>query len=93
MQYQKTLMAEIHFVDFGNTEWVKASAIKPLHNMFFDLPAQGIKCSLAHIHPEEPSRVPPFQLGKEKYRSKDFFFFFFFVIVLLFDLFDWPVIK
>ena len=66
LQFKKTLMARIHFVDFGNTEWVPVSGIKPLLNMFFDLPAQAIRCSLAHVEPEDPSKVPNFNLGKEK---------------------------
>lgn len=44
----------VFYVDYGNTEWVLETNVKPLADTFFDLPAQALKCSLAHIHPRPP---------------------------------------
>ncbi|XP_071784345.1 uncharacterized protein [Asterias amurensis] len=44
---------QLFYVDYGNREWLAADAIKPLQSSFYDLPAQVIKCCLAHIYPPD----------------------------------------
>ncbi|XP_071961579.1 tudor domain-containing protein 1-like [Antedon mediterranea] len=50
---QEEEMVFIHYVDFGNTEWVRRSEIRKLPSWFFDLPPQVIRCSLSHVYPKK----------------------------------------
>ncbi|XP_033096650.1 uncharacterized protein LOC117100914 isoform X2 [Anneissia japonica] len=45
--------AHIHYVDFGNKEWIPLCDLRRLPSWFFDLPAQVIRCSLAHVSPKK----------------------------------------
>lgn len=43
--------AQVEFVDFGNTELVPLSMIRPITNDYVELPVLAFKCSLAGIYP------------------------------------------
>ena len=38
-------------VDFGSSEWVTASKVRPVADKFFDLPMETLLCCLADIQP------------------------------------------
>ncbi|XP_071816788.1 tudor domain-containing protein 1-like isoform X2 [Apostichopus japonicus] len=45
----------VFYVDYGNSEWVLETNVKPLVAEFYDMPAQVVKCSLAHVSPFVPA--------------------------------------
>ena len=47
-------LVDVHYVDFGNTEKLPVSSIKPLEDKFANVPFFALPCSLANIAPPEP---------------------------------------
>ena len=44
--------AEVTYVDFGNTEKIPSSNIRPIYAKFMTLPAQTFVCSLFDVKPQ-----------------------------------------
>eukprot|EP00794_Sanderia_malayensis_P006037 gene6037-6738_t len=47
---------EVFHVDFGSTEWLPATNVRPVAERFFQLPVGTLACCLADVQPMESSR-------------------------------------
>lgn len=48
----------VQYVDFGNTEVLPWSQLRPLEKRFFHLPFCALRCSLAHVAPNRTKEWP-----------------------------------